>query len=93
MDLELEVVSFPFNVGNMLELALTLVSNLGSSSSLSLATSGGFRGGRGGRPPPLISGFEFLLSSSFPLSPSNPELGEYNEGGPETKEKLCSYLH
>ena len=54
---------------------------------------GGGGGGGGGGAPPLISGFEFLLSSSFPLSPSNPELGEYNEGGLETKEKLCSFLH
>ena len=52
---------------------------------------GGGGGGGGGRGS---GGFrEFLLSSSFPLSPSNPELGEYNEGGLETKEKLCSYLH
>ena len=39
MGLELEAVSFPLDDGNLLELALALVSNLGSSASLVLATS------------------------------------------------------
>ena len=39
MGLELEVVSFPLDDGNLLELALAPVSNLGYSASLSLATS------------------------------------------------------